>query len=61
MTSAAQQVHPAQLQGGDECEGITGHLLDGVRGAAGRPADPGVVEGDDPPGGGQLRISLRHG
>src|SRR5690349_15901637 len=54
----AQQIGLAKVQAGGEGDSVAGHLLDGVRGDAGGPADSGVVEGDDPSARGQ-RVDQR--
>jgi hypothetical protein len=46
----AEQVGLADPHGGEERDGVAGHLPDGLRGGAGGAADPGVVERHDPPG-----------
>ena len=45
----AEQVCLIELHRSQEGDGIAGHLLDSVRGAAGGTADPGVVERHDAP------------
>jgi hypothetical protein len=45
----AQEIHLAVAHGGDECDGVASHRLDGVRGGTGGAAHPGVVERHDPP------------
>ena len=44
-----EQVHLAQLQGGDECDRFPRHLFHGARCRPRRAADARVIEGDDPP------------
>ena len=44
-----EQVHLAQLQGGDERDGFPRHLSHGARCRSRGAADARVVEGDDPP------------
>jgi hypothetical protein len=45
-----QQVNLAEFHGGDEGDGVAGHLLHAVRCCPGGAADSGVVERDDTPG-----------
>jgi hypothetical protein len=46
----AEDVGLAELEGGEEGDGVVRHLLDDVRRGPGGAADAGVVERHDPPG-----------
>jgi hypothetical protein len=45
-----QHIDLTEVHGGEERDGVTGHLFHRVRCGPGGAADSGVVEGDDPPG-----------
>ena len=44
----AEQVHPLEVQGLDERDGVVGHRFDRVRRLSGRRSDADVVERDHP-------------
>jgi hypothetical protein len=54
----SQQIDLTEVHGGEERDGVACHLLHRVRRCPGGATDPGVVEGDDPPGRGQ-RVDQR--